>query len=167
MYNQTSLKKSTQIICSATLTLAIALSSSISYGKAKILDVKTPHIFGFVQSPPTKAKNVKHSFYLQIPQDSSSLFQITVNFPYGLRASKNISVFDDSNRKINTNVSVEGEKVTLMFPQPAASGSTLKVDMTDISILVFPRPWLYSVQAKFVGFNSDIPIGLFQIRAYR
>ncbi len=167
MYNQTSLKKSTQIICSATLTLAIALSSSIAYGKAKILDTKTPHIFGFVQSPPTRAKNVTHSFHVQLPQDSGLLSQITVDFPYGLRASNNISVSDESNRKINTNVFIEGEKVTLMFPQPVTPGSTLKVDMKDISILVFPRPWLYSVQAKFVGFNSDIPIGLFQIRAYR
>lgn len=167
MYNQISPKKSTKIICSATLTLAITLSSSIAYGKAKILDVKTPHIFGFVQSPPTRAKNVKHSFYLQIPQDSSSLSQITINFPYGLRASRNISVFDDSNRKIDTNVLIEGRKVTLMFPQPAAPGSTLKVGMKYISISAFPRPWLYSVQAKFVDFNRDIPIGLFQIRAYR
>ncbi|WP_160296002.1 DUF2808 domain-containing protein [Aliterella atlantica] len=143
------------------------MSSSIAYGKAKIPDAKTPHIFGFVQSPPTRAKNVKHSFYLQIPQDSSSLSQITINFPYGLTASRNINVSDDSNRKIDTNVLIEGRKVTLMFPQPAAPGSTLKVDMKYISISAFPRPWLYSVQAKFVGFNKDIPIGLFQIRAYR
>lgn len=167
MYNQVSPKQSTKILCSAILTFALALSTSIAYGKAKISDTKTPHIYGFVQSPPTRAKNVKHSFYLQIPQNSSSLSQITINFPYGLKASRNINVSDDSNRKINTNVSVEGEKVTLMFPQPAASGSTLKVDMKDISILAFPRPWLYSVQAKFVGFNRDTPIGLFQVRAYR
>lgn len=167
MYNQISLKKSTKILCSATLTIAIALSNSIAYGKGKVVDAKAPHIFGFVQSPPTRARTVKHSFHVQLPQDNGSLSKLTIDFPYGLRASRNISVFDASNRKIDTNVLIEGRKVTLMFPQPTAPGSTLKVDMKYISILVFPRPWLYSVQAKFVGFNRDIPIGLFQIRAYR
>ncbi len=167
MYNQSYPKKLAKVIYSVTLALAIALPNSMAYGKDKDLNIKNPYIFGFVQSPPTRAKNVTHSFHVQLPQDSGLLSQITVDFPYGLRASKNINVSNDSNRKINTNVFIEGEKVTLMFPQPVAPGSTLKVDMKDISILVFPRSWLYSVHAKFAGFNRDIPIGLFQIRAYR
>lgn len=167
MYNQIFATKPLKIICSLTLVLAFALSNSIAYGKGKVLDIKTPHIFGFVQSPPTRARNVTHSFHLQIPQNSNSLSQLTTNFPYGLRASKNISVFDDSKRKINTNVVIKREKVTLLFPQPVAPGNTLKVKMKDISIVAFPRPWLYSVDAKFIGSNSDIPVDLFQIRAYR
>lgn len=167
MYTKSSPNKSVKIIYSITLGLSLALSNSIAYGKDKALDIKAPHIFGFVQSPPTRAKNVTHSFHLQIPQDSNSLSQLTIDFPYGLRASKNISVFDDSKRKINTNVVIEGEKVTLLFPQPVAPGNTLEVKMKDISIVAFPRTWLYSVDARFVGLNSDIPIGLFQIRAYR
>lgn len=167
MHNQNSPTKLLKVIYSVTLALAIALPNSIAYGKDKNLNTKTPHIFGFVQSPPTRAKNVTHSFHVQLPQDSGLLSQITVDFPYGLRASKNISVSDDSNRKINTNVFIEGEKVTLMFPEPVAPGSTLEIKMKDISIVAFPRPWLYSAYAKFVGLSSDIPIGLFQIRAYR
>ncbi len=148
----------------AAIVLAIAVP--ISADSASARTEPTPHIDGSVQFPPTRARNVRHTIRLHIPQGSSPLSQLSIDVPTGLRVRKNITVTDNSGREINTNVSINDNKLIIDFNQPVSPESQLEIDLNDVRITGVSNAWLYRISAKFVGNNIHIPIGIAQIRVY-
>lgn len=146
------------------LVLAIAAAISADYASART--EPTPHIDGSVQFPTTRARNVRHTIRLHIPQGSSPVSQLIIDVPTGLRVRKNITVTDNSGREINTNVSINDNKLIIDFNQPVSPELQVKIDLNDVRITGVTNAWLYRISAKFVGNNLHIPIGIAQIRVY-
>ncbi|HAA30845.1 MAG TPA: hypothetical protein DCE56_28060 [Cyanobacteria bacterium UBA8553] len=92
------------LIYAAAFTLAFVAFNSATYGTPIKETAKFPHIVGSVQFPQTKTKIVRHTFRLQIPQESSALSQLIINVPRGLTVTNNIRVSDQSGRKINSKI---------------------------------------------------------------
>lgn len=148
----------------AAVVLAIAVPISAEYASART--EPTPHIDGSVQFPPTRARNVRHTIRLHIPQGSSPLSQLIIDVPTGLRVRKNITVTDNSGREINANVSINDNKLIIDFTEPVSPDSQLEIDLNDVRITGVSNAWLYRISAKIVGNNIHIPIGIAQIRVY-
>ena len=146
------------------VVLAIAAPISADYASART--EPTPHIDGSVQFPPTRARNVRHTIRLHIPQGSSPLSQLSIDVPTGLRVRKNITVTDNFGRKINANLSINDNKVIMDFTEPVTPDSQLEIDLNDVRITGVSNAWLYRISAKTVGNNIHIPIGIAQIRVY-
>lgn len=137
-----------------------------AYGNTMMDTGKFPYIVSTVQFPQGKMWNFRHTFRLKIPQDSSALSQLYIEVPAGLTIRNNITVTDQSGREINTNVSVNGSKVILAFPEPVAPGIRLNIAMNNVRRLGASNAWLYRVSAKLVGIDADIALGVARFRVY-
>lgn len=147
-------------------SIAVAALVSAAYANPVTDNGRVPHIISSVQFPQSKWRIVKHTFRLQIPQQSNPLSQLRIDVPVGLRVSSKISVSDQTGRKVDTNISVDGNKVVLAFPEPVPPGTELKIAMRDVQILGTTNAWLYKVYARLVGINVDLPIGFARFRVY-
>lgn len=155
-----------KLINAAVLTLVFAFSIPVAYGNPMTSAGRTPRILGSVQFPRTRWRIVRHTFQLQIPQESSALSQLNIDVPAGLTVSNNIDVSDQSGLKIGSNISVDDRKVVLVFPEPVAPGTRLKIAMRDVKISGFPHIFLYPVSARLLGLNADISIGVARFHRY-
>ncbi len=161
-----------KLIYAAILNLAFASFSLnvYAYGNTRIQTGKVPYITGAVAFPsrvrPSIASRVRHTLRLQVPKTSSALSQLIIDVPDGLIVKNDISVFEHSGRKINTNHSVNGSQVIVAFPETIAPGTSLDIDMNNVSVLGVSNAWLYQVSAKIVGIDVNIPLGVAQIHTY-
>jgi hypothetical protein len=119
-----------------------------------------------VQFPQNKAKIVRNSFKLEIPQDSRALSQMTIAIPKGVAVSNDIELSNQSGQKVAANITVNGRIITIVFPQQIAPGTELNIDLDRVIISGTSNAWLYPVSVKLVGMNADIPIGVFRLRIY-
>jgi hypothetical protein len=148
------------------VALSLVATASIHTDYASARTERFPHVDSTVQFPQSKWRIVRHTIRLDIPQESSALSQLSIDVPGGLTASNDISVSDQYGRKINTNVSVNGSKVTLTFPKSVAPGTLLDIDMNNVKISGVSNAWLYHVSAKLVGTDADTILGAAQFRVY-
>lgn len=152
------------LIYAAAFSLVAAALIPANYANARA--GKFPHVDSTTEFPQSKWRIVRHTIRLHIPQESKALSQLSIDVPAGLTASNDIRVSDQSGRKINTNVSVNGRKLTLAFPQPIAPETRLNIAMNRVIISGTSNAWLYHVSAKLVGNNADSFIGVAQFRVY-
>lgn len=155
------------LVYAAVFSLAVTASAPVVYGSS-ITDIsKVPRIVSSVQFPQTRWRVVRHTIRLQIPQNSSALSQLSIKVPPGLTVSDQITVSDQSGEKLDTNIAIDGRKITMSFPKPVTSGAKLKIAMKGVKIVGISNAWLYPVSARLVGINADLPIGIARFRIYR
>lgn len=75
-----------KLIDAAVLTLLL-VSSPAAYGNPMTNVGRVPRIVGSVQFPQTRWKIVRHTFLLQIPQDSRVLSHLSIEVPAGLTST--------------------------------------------------------------------------------
>lgn len=155
-----------KILTYAASSMVVAALVSAAYANPVTDNGRVPHITSSVQFPQSKWRIVRHIFRLQIPQQSNPLSQLRIDVPVGLTVSNKISVSDQTGRKVDTNISVDGNKVVLAFPEPVPPGTELKIAMRDVKILGHTNAWLYKVYARLVGIDADLPIGFARFRVY-
>ena len=126
-----------------------------------------PHIDSSVQLPETKARIVRHTFRLHIPQGSRAISQLKISVPAGLTVRDDISISDDSGQKIDTKVSVNSNQVILTFSQPVSAETTIKIALNKVITSGVSSAWMYQVAAKSVGDDADIPLGMARVRSYQ
>lgn len=155
-----------KILTYVTSSIAVAALVSAAYANPVTENGRVPHIISSVQFPQSKWRIVRHTFRLQIPQQSNPLSQLRIDVPVGLTVSSKISVSDKTGCKVDTNISVDGNKVVLTFPEPVPPGTELKIAIRDVKILGRTNAWLYKVYARLVGIDADLPIGFARFRVY-
>ncbi len=153
-----------KLIYAATFTLIAATAISPKYVSAR--EGQFTHVDSTFQFPPTKARNFRHTIRLHITQNSSAISQLSIDIPTGLTVKNDISVFNQSGDKINTNTSVESSKIIISFPTPVAPGSRLNIDLNDVTRLGVSNAWLYHIFARSIDSNADTSIGVAQFRVY-
>jgi hypothetical protein len=155
------------LIYAASVTLAIATFNSTAYGSRPTTAGNIPHIVSTVQFPETKARNVRHTIRLEIPAGSSAISQLQFSVPPGLTVKNDITVRDQSGKKVDANTSVSDNTVTIDFPQTVQPGTRLNINMNKVLIYGIASGWLYRVDAKLVGNNVGIPIGFARVHTYQ
>lgn len=154
------------LLYAVTFSLTATVTIPAVYGNHITGAVKVPRIVSSVQFPQSKWKIVRHTFQLQIPEESKPLSQLTISVPTGLTVKNKISVSDQSGHQVDTNVLVNGNQLILAFPKPIAPGDELKIAMRDVKISGVTDAWLYKVYAKLVGINAELPIGFARFPVY-
>ncbi|MEH2263658.1 DUF2808 domain-containing protein [Nostoc sp.] len=151
-----------------TTAVSLTLTASLSAVYAsQIPDTKSfPRILSTVQFPQTKWGIIRHSFKLEIPQNSNAITQINIEVPPGLSVKNDFSIYDQSGRKIQANTTVNGSKIAIAFAQVVAPANILNIDMNKVKRRGTSNAWLYRVSAKFVGSDAEIPVGVAQFRIY-
>ncbi|MEH2197119.1 DUF2808 domain-containing protein [Nostoc sp.] len=155
-----------KFIFTTAVSLTLTASLSATYA-SQIPDTKSfPRILSTVQFPQTKWGIMRHSFKLQIPQNSNAITQINIEVPPGLSVKNDFSIYDQSGRKIQANITVNGSKIAIAFAQVVAPANILNIDMNKVKRRGTSNAWLYRVSAKFVGSDAEIPVGVAQFRIY-
>lgn len=150
------------LIYTAALTLASAALISSGYASATTDEGKVPPVEGNVQFSSTRWQLVKQIFVLNIPLNSNSITQIIIATPSTVAVSNDIDVLDHKGRKINTNVSVNGKKIILAFPEPVAHGIKLVISFNKVEQPTFGSTSVYRFSAKVFGSDVEIPVGIAQ-----
>lgn len=148
------------------ITLVIIIPNYVSARTSK----DTPHIDGNVQLPPTRWGNVRHTFDLHVPKDSKPVTQIIIKVPNTIDLSNNtkdISVSDQSNHKINTYIYINNKLIRIFFPKPIVSNTKFSIDINNVNrgLFVLIEP-IYQIWAKEVGSDTAIPIGTALFHTY-
>lgn len=108
---------------------------------------------------------LRHTLTIGISQQSNAVEKIIIEPPDHIVLRDNIDVFNKSEKKIDTEVTIDDKKAVLTFPKPIPPGTKLTVEMNKVKKL---RPTngkkLYKVFANFVGSNETISIGIARMR---
>jgi hypothetical protein len=159
-----------RVISTAAITMAIASFSLWGQAKSTKAAEQFVEINHAVQFPkivkPGNDNVVRQSFNLIIPKKSSKISDIILNVPSGLSVGKNITVSDNSDKNIKTNIAMNGNKIVMNFPQPISPGTALNISLNQVSLVGVSNAWDYSVSAKFVGMNTEVPVGVVQFGIY-
>ena len=150
------------LIYAATFALATAASISAGYASAKPDDgrVLDPNVDNNVQFGSTRWRLVKHTFQLHIPQNHNALSQIIIDTPSTVAVSNNINVLDENGQKININVSVNGRKIIIVFPEAVISNTKILIELNKVKQPILGPASVYSLSAKVVGSDVEIPVGV-------
>lgn len=164
------------LIFTTALTLMLAPLNSATYASNPTARGRVPHsptargrvprIHRFLQFPQNRQRLVRHSFRLVIPQQSKALYQLNISVPKNLRVGDNINVSDQAGQEINTDISIDGSRITLTFPKLIVPGTSLKIAMKNVKILGPSNAWLYRISVRLVGTDADLPIGIARFRTY-
>lgn len=114
---------------------------------------------------PHAGNVVRQSFELDIPSNSNAISQIDIAIPDGLKVSKKITV-SNSGQDIGANVSINGNKIIIDFPQTVSPGAKLKINMNKVKMVQVHNYWIYRVSIKPIGNDVEIPVGEVNYRAY-
>ena len=148
------------LIYAAAFTLATATSISAGYASAKPDDGRVPNVDNNVQFPPTRWRLVKHTFKLHIPQNHNALSQLIIDTPSTVAVSNNIDVLDDNGQKLNINVSVNGRRIIIVFPEAVISNTKILIELNKVKQPILAPASVYSLSAKVVGSDVEIPVGV-------
>ena len=81
--------------------------------------------------------------------------------------SNDINVFDDKGQKVNINISVDQRRIIIAFPETVTSStSKLLVSLNKVQQPINESETVYSLSAKVIGSDAEIPIGQAQFRKF-
>ncbi|MDJ0801137.1 MAG: DUF2808 domain-containing protein [Calothrix sp. MO_167.B12] len=160
----------TPLVYVVALVLTTAVLAPANYVSAKMSNGRAPHLDGNVQFPDNKrSRLVRHTFRLHVPQNSKSLSQLIIKVPENVTVShniKNIDVVNENKQKIKTNISVKDETILLTFPETIAPNTKFNIYLNKVKRSIHRNAPIYSLSAKNVGINAEIPIGVARFRTY-
>lgn len=152
------------------LPLGIALlqtSSDPAYAGGILRDAQAPHLV-HSGAHPNNARVPLATHHFEVHVQGNDLSQLYVDVPEGVKVSNRILVTDRSGKKINANVSVDNRRVTIAFPQPIPTETTLSVSMKGMNTQSFARRiWLYPISGRSIGMTANQRIGIARIQTYR
>ncbi|MBE9034906.1 DUF2808 domain-containing protein [aff. Roholtiella sp. LEGE 12411] len=157
------------LIYAAVISLALSASVPVTYANTIKQAGNFPRVVSFEEFPQgiRHWKNIRHTFQIEIPQQSKALSQLIIDIPSNLTVSNDINIFDQSDKKITVDVSINGKKVILGFPEPIAPGTMLTIEMKNVKkSSVTNGNKLYKFFGKFIDINTEIPIGIVRLRVY-
>jgi hypothetical protein len=154
-------------ICSAiVLALATVALTSISYASTKTDSDNISNIENDVQSPANRWQLVKHAFKLNVPKNINGLSQLIIDTPSTVAVSNDIDVLAQNGQKVNINISVNDKKIIIDFSEKNISNTKLIVELNKVKQLSNGPDSVYSLWAKVVGSNTEIPVGVVRFRTY-
>ncbi|WP_373524830.1 DUF2808 domain-containing protein [Nostoc sp.] len=148
----------------ATVAFTAATSALISagYAIAKTDYDVDPNVDNNLQFSPNSWQLVKHTFRINIPQNGKSISQIIIDTPSTVAVSNDIDVLDNQGEKIKINVSVNGRKIIIFFPEPVVATTKINITLNRVLQQTFSSTSIYSISVKVIGSDVEIPVGIAQ-----
>ncbi|RAM49965.1 MAG: hypothetical protein C6Y22_19405 [Hapalosiphonaceae cyanobacterium JJU2] len=157
------------LISAAIFTLTIAVTVSDAYANPPLQSDKSPHVIGFMEFPQgiRHARILRHTLKLEVPQQSKAVSQLIIEAPSNIIIRDSIDVFDQSGKKVDSKISINGQKATLVFTGQVEPGTTLTIDMNKVKKTAPTNgDKMYKVSAVLVGINAELPVGIAQLRVH-
>lgn len=155
------------LICAAAFTLTVAVSMPDTYANSTRESGNFPHIVNLSEFPQgiKHWRILRHTLKLEIPQQSKAVYQLNIEAPENIVVRNNIDVSNQSGKKIDTKITINDKKVTLLFAEPVAPGTMLTIEMNNVKkTRVTSGEKLYKISAFLVGINAELPIGVVRLR---
>lgn len=157
-----------KLIRAATFTLVFALPvvpAALAGGIVR--DVKAPHIV-HSGAHPNDARVLSATHHFEVHVQGSKLSQLFIYLPEDIKVRGGIQVTDESSRKVDATVSMNGKKATVTFTQPVSPETTLTVSLKGVQAPApgYARTLVYPVYSNSVGTASNIRLGLANIKTY-
>ncbi|MDM9383614.1 DUF2808 domain-containing protein [Chlorogloeopsis sp. ULAP01] len=153
------------LIYTATFALAIASVISVGYASANA-DDEVSNVDNSLQLPPIQWRLVKHTFRLHIPRNNKALSQLIIDTPPTVAVSNDMEVLDEKGQRININISVNGSKIIINFPEIVIANTKLNINLNKVKQPTQGPASVYKLSVKVVGSNKDIPVGIAQFPTF-
>jgi len=154
-----------KLIYAAAFTFLLASNAPATIAGGAIQNANVSHLVSSAATP-NKARFQGASHRFEVHVQGKALSEIAIAIPDDLSISGGIEVKNQSNQKIETQVSVNNQKATVVFAQPVAPNTTISIHMRGIHTPGFSRNWGYALSGKLVGINAEIPLGRVGIQTY-
>ena len=115
---------------------------------------------------PNSARFQGATHHFEVHVQGKALSALTINLPDDVKMHSGIDITNQSGQKIESQVSVNHRKATVVFSQPVSPDTIVSIDMRGIHTPGYSRNWGYAIAGKMVGINADIPLGTVLIQTY-
>ena len=143
----------------AIFALATAALISASYATTKIDNSRVSSVDNNVEFPSSNWRIVKQVFRLRIPQNNSPLFQLIIDTPSTVAVSNDIDVRDENGQKININISANGRRIIIEFPEKTVVNTRLLIEFNKVRQPIQGSTFIYRFSVKVVGSDTENSIG--------
>lgn len=153
-------------LIAAILTIFTASSISAAYAGNVRSSETTPYVLNTAQYPAGKTRFVRHTIRIQIPPESKRISELAIALPSGVTLKNDITVHDRSGQQLEVNSSVNESRVTLNFPLGFVAQEIIEIDLHKVTLPRIYPIWLYRVYAKLDGTNTELSIGVAEVRTH-
>ncbi len=154
-----------KLIYAAVFAFLLASNAPATIAGGATQNANVPHLVGSAATPNRAGfQGATHRFDVHV--QGRALSEIAIALPDDLRISGGIEVKNQSHQKIETQVSVNNQKATVVFAQPVAPNTTISIYMRGINTPGYSHNWGYAISGKMVGINAEVPLGRVGIQTY-
>lgn len=156
-----------KLIDISVLTISAVAITYAGYASANTDKIKPKNIENNIQLFSTHWQLVKQVFQIHVPKYGKPLSQLIIDTPSTVAVSNDINVFDDKGQKVNINISVDERRIIIAFPETVTSStSKLLISLNRVQQPINESETVYSLSAKVIGSDAEIPIGQAQFRKF-
>lgn len=147
------------LMYTAIFALATAALISASYATTKIDNSRVSSVDNNVEFPSSNWRLVKQVFRLRIPQSNNPISQLIIDTPSTVAVSNDIDVRDEKGQKININISANGRRIIIDFPEKTVVNTRLLIEFNKVRQPIHGSASIYRFSVKVVGSYTEISIG--------
>lgn len=154
-----------KLIYAAAFTVMLASNAPATIAGGAMRNANVPHIVGSAATP-NRARFQGATHHFEVHVQGRALWALTIDLPEGVKMRGSIEVKNQSGQKIESQVSVNNRKVTLVFAQPVSPDITISIALRGIHTPGYSYNWMYAIAGKMVGINAEIPLGTVLVQTY-
>ena len=154
-----------KLIYAAVFTFVLASNAPATIAGGAMQNANISHLI-HSGAHPNKARFQGATHHFEVHVQGKALSVLTINLPEDIKMRGGIEVTNQSGQKIESQVSVNNRKVTVVFSQPVSPDTTISIDLRGIYTPGYSRNWMYAIAGKMVGINAEIPLGTVLIQTY-
>lgn len=154
-----------KLIYATAFTLFLASNVPASVAGGAMQNANIPHLV-HGGAHPNKARFQGATHHFEVHVQGRALLALTIDLPEDVKMRDSIEITNQSGQKIESQVSVNNRKVTVVFSQPVSPDTTISIDLRGIDTPGYSRNWMYAISGKMVGINAEIPLGTVLIQTY-
>jgi Protein of unknown function (DUF2808) len=154
-----------KLIYAAAFTFLLASNAPATIAGGAMQNANVPHLLASATTPNRAGfQGATHRFDIHV--QGRALSEIAIALPADMRISGGIEVKNQSHQKIETQVSVNNQKATVVFAQSVAPDTTISIYMRGILTPGYSHNRGYAIYGKMVGINAEISLGRVRIQTY-
>lgn len=154
-----------KLIYATAFTLLLASNAPATIAGGAMRNANISHLV-HSGAHPNSARFQGATHHFEVHVQGKALSALTINLPDDVKMRSGIEVTNQSGQKIESQVSVNNRKATVVFAQPVSPDTTISIDLRGIHTPGYSRNWGYALTGKMVGINADIPLGTVLIQTY-
>ncbi|GET39274.1 DUF2808 domain-containing protein [Microseira wollei] len=155
-----------KLIYMAGSILAIASAIPAVHATKSHWDLKVTHII-HSGAHPNNARFPNPTHHFEIHVQGAALSSLSIALPDGIKIRNGIEVTNQSDNRIDAQVSINNKKATVVFSQPVPAETILSINMNGVRTPMYNGfTWLYPVYGTIPGMNQEIPLGTVRIQTY-